>query len=243
VELLEKGERVVQETRGWDDAKQKTFSQRSKEDAQDYRYMPDADIPPIVLTDEEIQSIQAVVPMLPSDYRTAWQNLALDSSVINKLLSRQIYAVIMYDVQQEAGDASAIRVANWLASTIKSDDDEAGDLNIKAETEDLIVLAAMTEANELSSTNAKAVFNELIRGGKNPRQIAEANNMLQVSDEGEIAAIVDEVLSDPESQKAVEDIRSGNDKAIGYLVGQIMKKSAGKANPGLAQKLIREKLT
>ncbi|HCR55388.1 TPA: Asp-tRNA(Asn)/Glu-tRNA(Gln) amidotransferase subunit GatB [Candidatus Saccharibacteria bacterium] len=243
VELLEKGERVVQETRGWDDAKQKTFSQRSKEDAQDYRYMPDADIPPIVLTDEEIQSIQAVVPMLPSDYRTAWQDLALDSSVKNKLLSRQVYAVIMYDVQQEAGDASAIRVANWLASTIKSDDDEAGDLNIKAETEDLIALAAMTEANELSSTNAKAVFNELIRGGKNPREIAEANNMLQVSDEGEIAAIVDEVLSDPESQKAVDDIRNGNDKAIGYLVGQIMKKSVGKANPGLAQKLIREKLT
>ncbi len=163
--------------------------------------------------------------------------------VVNKLLSRQVYAVMVYDVGKEAGDTAAVRVANWLASTVKSDDDATGDIDIKAETEDLITLSAMTDANELSSTNAKAVFNELIRGARDPRAIAEAKNMLQVSDEGAIGAIVDDVLADPASQKAVDDIRAGNDKAIGYLVGKIMKKSAGKANPEMAQRLIREKLT
>jgi len=86
------------------------------------------------------------------------------------------------------------------------------------------------------------VFNELLIRNESPRAIAEAKNLLQVSDEGAIAAIVDEVLADPASSKAVEDIRAGNDKAIGFLVGQIMKKSQGKANPALAQKLIRERL-
>ena len=91
VELLEKGETIVQETRGWDEAKQKTNSQRSKEDAQDYRYMPDADIPPIVLSDEEIDSLQADTPMLPADYRKQWQSLKLDTSVVNALLGTQAY--------------------------------------------------------------------------------------------------------------------------------------------------------
>jgi aspartyl-tRNA(Asn)/glutamyl-tRNA(Gln) amidotransferase subunit B len=105
-----------------------------------------------------------------------------------------------------------------------------------------VELAKMVEANELSSTAAKEVFNELLSSDKTAREIAESKNLLQVSDEGAIAAIVDEVLADPASQKAVEDIKSGNDKAIGFLVGQIMKKSQGKANPALAQKLIRERL-
>lgn len=100
----------------------------------------------------------------------------------------------------------------------------------------------MVEANELSSTAAKEVFIELLSSNQSPRSIAESRNLLQVSDEGAIAAIVDEVLADPASAKSVEDIKAGKDKAIGYLVGQIMKKSQGKANPALAQKLIRERL-
>jgi aspartyl-tRNA(Asn)/glutamyl-tRNA(Gln) amidotransferase subunit B len=100
----------------------------------------------------------------------------------------------------------------------------------------------MVEADELNSTAAKEVFVEMIKTGKKPREIAESKNLLQMSDTGAIEAVVDEVLADPASQKAVEDIRAGNDKAIGYLVGQVMKKSAGKANPGLATKLIRQKL-
>jgi aspartyl-tRNA(Asn)/glutamyl-tRNA(Gln) amidotransferase subunit B len=242
VTLLEKGERVVQETRGWDDAKQKTSSQRSKEDAQDYRYMPDADIPPVILTDEQIAEIQAEVPLLPPYYRAKWSELGLDRSVIDSLLARQSYAVLIATIQDTAGDAIAKRVAHWFASAVTSSDEETAYVASNFVPEGFIELAQMVEKNELSSTAAKEVFNELLVSDKSPREIAEAKNLLQVSDEGEIAKIVDEVLADPASAKAIEDIKNGNDKVIGFLVGQIMKKSQGKANPGLAQKLIRDKI-
>lgn len=240
VALLEKGERVVQETRGWDDAKQKTTSQRSKEDAQDYRYMPDADIPPIILSDEEIADIQKTVPKLPPEYRKEFAKLGVDSSVTGKILSHQDYAEIVSSVLVAGGTNAGKRVANWIASNLSTDEETAE--SPTPEVDDLLILADMAEKNEVTSNAATELFNALMNGATDPRQLAEERNLLQVSDEGEIAAIVDEVLADPASQKAVDDIRSGNDKAIGYLVGQIMQKSAGKANPALAQKLIRERI-
>ncbi len=239
VELLERGERIVQETRGWNDDKCITTSQRSKEDAQDYRYMPDADIPPIVLTDEEIRDIQAGVPKLPPEYREEFAGLGVDKSVVNTVLAKQLLAEMVSQVLQQDRKA-AKRVANWVASNLSLDENTK--LESLAAIDDLVELAGMAEENEISSNAASELFNDLMNGATGPRKIAEDKNLLQVSDEGAIAAIVDEVLADPASQKAVEDIRSGNDKAIGFLVGQIMKKSQGKANPGLAQKLIRERL-
>lgn len=239
VELLEKGEVVVQETRGWNDDRGTTTSQRSKEDAQDYRYMPDADIPPVVLTDEYIESVQSAVPKLPQDYRAMFATLDVDSSVVNTVLAKQVLAAMVADVYEHDAKA-AKRVANWVASNLMVD--EESELNTVASTDDLLALAAMTDASEISSNAASELFNELMNGATDPRKLAEEKNLLQVSDEGQIARIVDEVLADPSSQKAIEDIKSGNDKAIGYLVGQIMKKSQGKANPGLAQKLIKERI-
>jgi len=208
VDILERGEEVVQETRGWNDDKQITISQRSKEDAQDYRYMP-------------------------------------DKSVINSLLSNQDYAQITLEVQEKSGEASAKRVAHWFASALTASDEsdvQTDNESICVAVDDLIELAEMTEKSEVSSTNAKELFNELLAGAKNPRKLAEEKNLLQVSDESAIAAIVDEVLSDPASAASIADIKAGKDKAIGYLVGQVMKKSKGQANPSLAQKLIRERL-
>lgn len=239
VGLLEKGESVVQETRGWDDAKQITSSQRSKEDAQDYRYMPDADIPPIVLSDDEIYEIQAGVPKLPPEYRQEFSVLNVDRSVINTILAKQLLAEMVSQVLMKDENA-AKRVANWVASNLMVD--EETEVDSLARIDDLIELSEMAEKNEISSNAASELFNDLMGGATEPRKIAVDKNLLQVSDEGAIAVIVDEVLADPGSQKAVDDIRAGNDKAIGYLVGQIMKKSQGKANPGMAQKLIREKL-
>lgn len=242
VDIIESGEQVVQETRGWNDDKMITTSQRSKEDAQDYRYMPDADIPPIVLSDEEIMAIQAEVPMLPGEYRTKWASLGLDSSVVGALLNRQSYAVLIAQIQDAAGDSVAKRVAHWFVSAVEQSDEEAAYIASNFVPEGFIELAQMVEANELSSTAAKEIFNELLTSDKSPRQIAEEKNLLQVSDESAIAAVVDEILADPASAQSLQDIRDGKDKAIGYLVGQVMKKSQGKANPALAQKLIRERL-
>lgn len=245
VDILERGEKVVQETRGWNDDKQITISQRSKEDAQDYRYMPDPDIPPVVLTDEVIAEIQSKVPMLPGEYREKWSALNLDKSVINSLLSNQDYAQITLEVQEKSGEASAKRVAHWFASALTASDEsdaKTDNESIRVAVDDLIELTEMTEKSEVSSTNAKELFNELLAGAKNTRKLAEEKNLLQVSDESAIATIVDEVLNDPASAASIADIKAGKDKAIGYLVGQVMKKSKGQANPSLAQKLIRERL-
>jgi aspartyl-tRNA(Asn)/glutamyl-tRNA(Gln) amidotransferase subunit B len=239
VELLEKGERVVQETRGWDEAKQKTTSQRSKEDAQDYRYMPDADLPPIVLTDAEIAAMQADMPRLPSEYRRQWQTLVVDSSVTNDILARQEHAKLLSAVLEAGGQAAAKRVANWLASDLK--EDNPAEKTVPA-VHDLLALNEMTDRAEISSNSASELFNALMRGAGDPRQLAEERQLLQNSDQDAIKAIVDDVLADPASQKAIADIKAGNDKAIGFLVGQVMKLSKGQANPALAGKLIRERL-
>lgn len=242
VELLESGETVIQETRGWDDSTGKTSSQRSKENAQDYRYMPDADIPPIVLDQEEIKKIQSEVPPLPAFYRQAWQSLNLDKSVIESLLDNPSYAVLISKIQSISGDEVARRVAHWFSSSVGQSEEETATIASNFVPEGYIELSEMVAKNELSSTAAKEIFSELLTSDQMPRSIAESRNLLQVSDESVIQAIVDEVIADSANAQSIEDIKSGQEKAIGFLVGQVMKKSAGKANPSLAQQLIRKKL-
>lgn len=242
IELVEKGEKIVQETRGWDDATGRTSSQRSKEDSQDYRYMPDADIPPVVLTDEAILAMQADVPLLPAYYRTTWKTLDLDRSVIEALLGNQSYAVLITEIQLHAGDEAARRVAHWFASSVTAGDEEAAVIASNFVPEGYVELADMVAKNELSSTAAKEIFGALLTSDASPRQLATEKNLLQESDESAILAIIDEILADPVSAQSVADIKAGHDKAIGFLVGQVMKKSAGKANPGVAQQLIRTRL-
>jgi len=243
VELLEKGETVVQETRGWHDAKQITFSQRSKENAQDYRYMPDPDIPSVELTDDYIIAVQSTVPMLPPEYRAKWESLGVDNSVVNSLLNTRQFADAVTEIQVKSGDSAAKRTANWFASAVGiSDEEVTQQKTYTTNIDDLITLTDMTDKAEISSGAAKELFNELLNGATNPRALAESKNLLQVSDEGAVGKIVDAVLADPASAASVADIRAGKDKAIGYLVGQVMKQSQGKANPAMAQKLIRAKL-
>lgn len=261
VELLEKGERVVQETRGWDDAKQRTTSQRSKEDAQDYRYMPDADIPPIILSDEEIEAIQATVPTLPPEYRQQWLDLNLGGGVANNILNNPVIAKLLIDIYPLRANRDAVlselnvdsvqyvhlveRIFNWFASTPEEQIDRTKIDSGLVGPRRLLQLAQLVADDKLSSTGAKQVFVSLFDeafAGKSSQEIAESLNLIQVSDEGALASIVDEVLADPSSAQAVADLKAGSDKVIGFLVGQVMKKSQGKANPALAQKLIRERV-
>ena len=249
VDLLERGEQVVQETRGWSDDQQITTSQRSKEDAQDYRYMPDPDIPPVVLTDEFIADIQAEVPMLPGEYREKLSVLNVDKSVVYTIMDFKPYADAVLSALDSRGVSAARRIANWFASVNVDAVVEFGDFSaidvsgMTPSTEGLIKLSDLVDQGELSSTAAKEVFIAVVSDiTDDPRKFAEERNLLQVSDESAIAAIVDEVLNDPASAASIADIKAGKDKAIGYLVGQVMKRSKGQANPSLAQKLIREKL-
>ena len=239
IKLLKEGKKIKQETRGWDDAKQKTVSQRSKEDAQDYRYMPDPDNPPIILSDEEITAMQKNIPKLPAYYRNKWMSLKLDSSVVNTLLDNRSHALLVNEVQETAGDDSATKAAHWLTSALAATEDSSGDLPT---INQVVGLADMVSKNELSSTSAKDIFNKMSDSKKSPRQLATELNLVQISDTGAIEQIVLEILAQPSSQKSIEDIKEGKEKAIGYLVGQVMKESKGKANPEMAGKIIKEKI-
>lgn len=245
IELLEKGEAIVQETRGWNDAKQKTFSQRTKEDAHDYRYFPDPDLPPVTVTDEFIDAIKADMPALPDDFRTIFGEMGLDVRVIEDIIAVPETARQVKRIYEAANASHAKRVAFWLLKPQTDDEEDDAPAPVRdtgGEQLDnlLIKLSQMVEDNKLSSTAAKDVLAEVLKTGKDPEKVAEEKNLLQVSDEAEIAKIVEQVLA--ENAQAAEDVKNGEMKAIGFLVGQVMKLSKGKANPALAQQLIRKQL-
>lgn len=239
IELLEKGGTVVQETRGWDEAKQKTVSQRTKEDAHDYRYMPEPDVPPVVLTEDDITLVRSELPLLPADYRKAFADIGLSKAVIEDILAAPGTAMTVMRVLQGSDSVHAKRVAFWLLQP-QSDDLTSDEAGISVEIEKLIKLSQMVEEGKLSSTAAKEVLSEMLNSNKDPEQIAKNKNLIQVSDEGAIEKIVAEVLS--ENQQAANDVKNGELKAIGFLVGQVMAKSKGQANPGLAQQVIKKQL-
>ena len=251
IEELEKGREIVQETRGWDDDKQRTFSQRTKEDAHDYRYFPDPDLPPIVLGDAAIAEVEAAMPVLPHEWRARLADLQLDAASIEVLLDNEIAdeAVSYLPLLDEArgsGEFSKV-LANWLVNIEiplrSSHDAQLGTLKDVERLELYQQVHALVQANKLSSTNAKALITEVLALDSLPESVeafASAAGYIQESDEGAIAAIVAEVIASNEA--AANDVRNGEMKAIGFLVGQVMKQSQGKANPALAQKLIREQL-
>jgi aspartyl-tRNA(Asn)/glutamyl-tRNA(Gln) amidotransferase subunit B len=239
IELLEKGQRVVQETRGWDDAKQKTFSQRSKENADDYRYMPDPDLPPIVLADDYVAKIKAEMPDLPDDYRAKFQAINIDAKVIKDILAVPETARLVSRILEQSNAEHARRIAFWMMQP-SSDDDADQAAGQAVQDDQLIKLSQLVADNKLSSTAAKEVLAELLKLGGDPEQIAADRNLLQVSDEGEIAKIVTQILAD--NPQAAADVKNGEMKAVGFLVGQVMKASKGQANPSLAQDLIKQQL-
>ncbi|MDB5169217.1 MAG: aspartyl/glutamyl-tRNA(Asn/Gln) amidotransferase subunit [Candidatus Saccharibacteria bacterium] len=238
IEQLEKGEPIVQETRGWDDAKQRTFSQRTKENADDYRYMPDPDIPPLVLEDNYITSVKAEMPELPDDYRQKFSQIGVDKAVIEDIIATPETAKLVSRVYESAGADHARRIAFWMMQPASDEDTEAEAQT--ASDDALVKLSELVAANKLSSTAAKEVLTELLKGATDPEKVAADKNLLQVSDEGAINDIVTQVLA--ENAKAAEDVKNGEMKAIGFLVGQVMKNSQGKANPAMATELIKKQL-
>jgi aspartyl-tRNA(Asn)/glutamyl-tRNA(Gln) amidotransferase subunit B len=231
IELLESGEQIIQETRGWDEDKQKTTSQRSKEEAHDYRYMPEPDIPPIVLEQTFIDKIKAEIPVLPSHIRNDLSRLNLSKNVLEDVLdSPAVYQKISSAIKLGTSPESIRRIVFDSLEEPKS-------LNVSIE--DHIELADMLTQHLISSTAGKEILKAKINNPE--RSVGElVEGKKQVSDEGEIENIVSEVIA--ENPKAAEDVAGGEMKAIGFLVGQVMKKSQGKANPGLAQEIIKKQL-
>ena len=240
IEVLEKGDKVVQETRGWDEAKQKTFAQRTKEEAEDYRYMPEPDVPPVELDDAYLEKINTQLPKLPGDIRNQLSKLNIDPKVTEDILDRESIVKPILDVLEAGSPEDARRAAFWLIAAEPPDEQTAGAIEPEMDTTRLIALSKMVDAGELSSTAAKAVFDQLLSSTDAPKTIASKLKLLQVSDEVEIEKIVAEVIA--ENPKVVAEIKAGQEKAVGFLVGQVMAKSKGQANPAVAQKIIKKQI-
>lgn len=239
IELLEKGEQIVQETRGWDEAKQKTTSQRSKEEAEDYRYMPEPDVPPLELSDEFIKHIEKEIPLLPKTIRSQLDAINLTDATIEDLLDRQESALYLLKVLKNAGPRAARRAAFWIIHTKPIDGEEKNPF-ITIDPERIKELSELVHKKLISSNGSRIIFEELPFTDETPRVIAERLSLLQLSDEAEIEKIVAQVIT--ENPKAAEDVKNGEAKAIGFLVGQVMAASKGKANPSVAQKIIKQQL-
>ncbi|MBR0467654.1 Asp-tRNA(Asn)/Glu-tRNA(Gln) amidotransferase subunit GatB [Candidatus Saccharibacteria bacterium] len=238
--LLDVGEKVVQETRGWNDSTGRTTGQRSKEEAKDYRYMPEPDLPPISLTAEFIETEAAKLPLMPADYRKKFGKM-LKTEILEVLLD---YASLMQKLS-EINEKNAVAVANLFTSVLLAEEKSAEYLNDLPAAKQLNDLAEMNEKKELSSTATKEVFLHLFdpqMKGRETKTIAKELGLIQENDLGALEVIVDTVLAKPETQKAQADFRAGEEKVIGFLVGQVMKESHGKANPSAVQQILREML-
>ncbi len=252
IEVLERGEKIVQETRGWDDAKQRTFTQRTKENAEDYRYMPDPDIPPITLTDSMISTVKDEMPVLPAEWRKRLSGFGLDRPSMETLLEAELddnTVSYLGLIEETAANKDFAKVmANWFVNLeipLRRDGSVqiSEHLTNQGRLSMYRTVAALVAGNQLSSSNAKALLTKVLTSPEpipDVEAYAKRHNLIQESDEGEIAKIVVAVLE--ENPKAAEDVKNGEMKAIGFLVGQIMKHSQGRANPGLAQQLIKKQL-
>lgn len=240
-EILDEGGEVVQETRRWDEAQGKTFSMRGKEEAHDYRYFPDPDLVKIHIDQAWKDRIRASIPELPdarkARYTAEYGLPEYDAGVIT---SSKPLADLFENSLEYTSDAKA--VSNWIMG------DLLGYLNsnglelpqVKLTGQGLGEMINLIEKGTISSKIAKTVFKEMLQSGKLPQQIVEEQGLVQISDEGAILEIVKEVVAN--NPASVQDYKAGKEKAIGFLVGQVMKQSKGKANPGLVNKLLVEVL-
>lgn len=249
IEVLEKGGTITQETRGWSEPKQKTVSQRSKEDAQDYRYFPDPDIPPIELNQEYIDDIKANMPMLPPALRAEIQAKGIDAKTAETLILRDALTGTTYVqtvLAQDSADAAkftANYIANRDVSYVEGLVKEGKDVGQLPSAKDFAEVFGLRQNGELSSNNVDALLQALRhKPGEIVKNLADNLGYLQENDDAAIDAIIKDVLNDPANQKAAQDVQNGEMKAIGYLVGQAMKASKGKANPAKLSELIRKQL-
>lgn len=236
---LKKGHRIIQETRKWDDVKGVSSSMRSKEEAHDYRYFPEPDLVPIVITDETIEQIKSGLPELPeakrSRYVAEYKLPDYDAGVLtaSKVTAKFFEeTVALYDEPKQ--------ISNWLMVDIPAmlKEKELSMENIPFSPAELAELLKLIKDGTISGTIGKKVLEKMFEEDKTPKAIVEENNWAQMSDTSELEGIIAQVIED--NPKSIEDIGAGNQKAYGFLTGQVMKATKGQANPQVANKIIRE---
>ncbi len=241
IELLEEGKEVIQETRRWDDNKESSYAMRSKEDAQDYRYFPEPDLVPVVISDEWIAAIKSAQPELRAEklerYRREFDIPQYDAEIITESKS-------MADLFEAAAAicGKPKKVSNWLMvetmRLMKEQGMEPEELRFSPEN--LAKLVNLADAGTINSSVAKEVFEKVFAEDIDPEIYVEEHGLRTVNDEGALKAALEKVIAD--NPQAVSDYRGGKEKALGALVGQTMKAMKGKANPGMVNQMLREML-
>ena len=239
IELIEAGRKVIQETRRWDDNKESSFTMRSKEDAQDYRYFPDPDLTPVVISDEWIAEVKARQPELRSEklerYKKEFDIPDYDAQIITN-------SKHMADLFEAA---TAIckkpkKVSNWLMGEtlrlLKENNMDPEDLSFAPEN--LAKLVDLADAGTVNSSVAKEVFEQIFKENVDPEVYIEEHGLKTVNDEGALKATIEQIVS--ENPQSVADYKGGKKKAIGFLVGQTMKAMKGKADPASVNKILKE---
>ena len=239
IEELENGGKIYQETRRFDDVKGYGYAMRTKEDAHDYRYFPEPDLAPIVLSDEYVENIKNSLPEMPHIKKQRYmEKLGLSEYDAEQIVNSKETAMYFEEAATICNNPK--QVANWIMSDFAKMLNEA-EISIsesKVSAKNLASLIKLIDSNVISSAIAKKVFNEMFETGNDAEKIVEEKGLKQVTDEGAILEIVKTVVAN--NPQSVSDYKAGKDKAIGFLVGQIMKESRGKANPQIVNKLLLE---
>lgn len=239
MELLEAGGRVIQETRRWDDNKGESYAMRSKEDAKDYRYFPDPDLPPIVIDKAWLEEMKKAQPEFrPEKIKRYQKEYDIPDYDIEIITASKRMADIFEETVERCGQPK--KVSNWLMvetlRLLKENGMEPED--IRFSPENLAKLIKMTDAKEINSSVAKEVFEAMFDRNADPEKYVEEQGLKTVNDESALREAVEKAIAG--NPKSVEDYRNGKEKAIGFLVGQTMKEMKGKADPGEVNKLLRE---
>ena len=239
IEEVENGGKIYQETRRWDDAKGIGYAMRTKEDAHDYRYFPEPDLAPIILSDEYIQNLKDNLPEMPhikkERYMKDFDLPEYDADILTSSIKTAKFF-------EEANDIcnNPKAVSNWIMGdfTRMLNEKEIEIDESKVTSQNLAELITLIDKGTISSKIAKQVFEDMFETGENAKDIVEKKGLVQMSDEGAIKEIVQKVVdANPQS---IADYKAGKDRAIGFLVGQIMKETKGKANPQIVNKLLLE---
>ncbi|MCP4481365.1 MAG: Asp-tRNA(Asn)/Glu-tRNA(Gln) amidotransferase subunit GatB [bacterium] len=240
IDVVESGGKVIQETRLWDEKKEITLSMRSKEEAHDYRYFPEPDLPPLVISTEWINKIKASMPILPSRRKEKLMNdYGLSEYDADVLTNEKDFADYFETV---ATRRNAKILANWimveLLAKLNKKNQNIQDSPVSAEN--LAKLIFLIQNNTISGKIAKIVFEEMFLQGKTADLIIKEKNLVQITDTKAIEAAIDDVLE--VNKGAVAEYKAGKIKILGFMVGKVMQKTQGKANPGLVNKMLKEKL-
>ncbi len=243
IELLESGGKVIQETRRWDDAKGMSFTMRTKEDAQDYRYFPEPDLLTIVVDEEKIKALKASIPELPNKKVSRYVKQLGLSQIDATLIAEAVDKSKLFDECTALGKCSPKIISNWILADISKYSNDTGKSIIETPltAQRLADLLAEVEKGSISNSAAKKVFEIILSDDKDPADIIKEQGLVQNSDTGFLEQLAKDILA--ANEKSVADYKNGKTNALGYLVGQCMKASKGKANPGIVKEIVTKMLT